>query len=419
MKRTIWIMLATAACSSTDATSVEREHPDSPSPILITDETPPADEAFEASVNEALAGLLGERANVRLDPDQEFEIDAIGDADLDMFGPNDGDVEKGQTPIVWGWAVKGVNQMQDGNTTGPDESGAVDHCTLFGRTCDNRVHSQALDTSYTGNSADFANDLLGRCGRFDNNIDNAWKPCILPDGMRVGGINPPSKQWKWYYDAASCGLEPPQYPLRDLWLAGISLAAQRWSQYGEGAYTFTQTTVASQANITFYCSFNEIPSGKIGIGYPSGDITLRYAADHIFLETCEDPNFHPDLHAYHFADMYYTYKKGRIGIQWIPWWEFIQGCGGSTTAMTERIATIMMHEIGHVMGFAHSQLPMLNVMNSTRTCNWALSAAQSGWDYLWKGVLRDYSMDTSTALQIYDEDISCYSPLGGNETPSD
>lgn len=423
--RIISLLALSMACSTGADETVLLETPTEPgAPTdFVTDESPPEDEDFERSVNEALADLLGERVHMRLDPDEPAgEVDALYDAidEAEAAMPQPAEVEKGNTPIVWGWAVKGFNQMQDGNTSGADESGATDHCTLFGRTCDGRVHSQSLDTSYTGNSADFADDLLGRCGRFDNNVDNSWKPCILPDGMRSGGINPPTKAWKWYYDAASCGLEPPQFPLRDLWLAGITLAFQRWSQHGVGAYTFSQTTTASQANITFYCSFGEIPSGKIAIGYPSGDIKLRYAADHVFLETCEDPNFDPNLHAYHFADMYYTYKKGRIGIQWIPWWDFINGCGGSTTSKTERVATIMMHEIGHVMGFAHAQLPLTNsIMGTNRTCSWALNAGQVGAGGFRLQTLQDYDMDTSTALQIYDEDMSCYSPLGGNETPSD
>lgn len=423
MQRMMLIALA-IGCSSTDETQLDPALPvgQTESPEQVTNDTPPEDEAFESDVNRALAELLGERINDRLDPDESSDIDALGDADLNMFDPHDdaAETEKANIPVVWGWAVKGINQMQDGNTSGADESGAMDHCTQFGRACDNRVHSQALDVSYTGNSADFADDLLGRCGRFDNTVDNSWKPCILPDGMKAGGINPPSKAWKWYYDASSCGLQSPQFPLRDLWLSGITIAMQRWTQTGLGAYTFSQTTVASEANITFYCSFDEIPTGKVAIGYPSGDIKLRYAADHVFLEQCEAAGYPPELHAYHFADMYYTYKKGRIGIAWQAWWDWINGCGGTTAAKQERIATIMGHEIGHVMGFPHAQLPDFNIMRANKTCSWALNAGQSaGGFWAWRGALADYDMDTSTSLQIYDEDISCYSPLGGKETPSD
>lgn len=421
MKRTWMMMLAlTVGCSSNVDETQVTVPPSEPERDLVTDETPPQDPEFEAAVNAALAAELGERAANRLDPNEVSEIDSLGDADLDMYGPADesGDIEKGNTPIVWGWAVKGFNQMQDGNTSGSNESGATDHCTLFGRTCDGLVHSQALDTSYSGNSAaDFADDLLGRCGRFDSTVDNSFKPCILPYGKREG-TNSPSKAWKWYYDAASCGLESPQFPLRDLWLEGVALAFQRMVDTDNG-YTWTRTTTASQANITFYCSFGEIPSGKIAIGYPYGNITLQYAADHIFDETCESPGG-AGLHAYHFADMYYTYNKGRIGISWVDWWDWINGCGGTTASKRERISTIMMHEIGHVMGFPHAQLSALNPMIANKTCSWALNAGQTGaWgNYL--RALQDYSIDTNGgALNIYDEDISCYSPLGGNETPHD
>jgi hypothetical protein len=416
MKLRGMMLLALAwSCSSTDQTTLEV---DAPEPTdLVTDDTPPDDPALEEGVNAALAGLLGDRVHDRLDPHEVSDIDALGDADLDSHAPGD-EIDKGNTPIVWGWAVKGFNQMQDGNTTGPDESGATDHCTLFGRSCSNMVHSQALDTSYTGGTgSDFSNDLLGRCGRFDNTIDNSWKPCIVPYGKREGTISP-SKAWKWYYDAASCGLEPPNFPLRDLWLEGIALAFQRMTDTDNG-YTWTKTTTASQANITFYCSFGEIPSGKIAIGYPYGDITLQYAADHVFNETCESPGG-AGLAALHFADMYYTYKKGRIGINWVDWWDWINGCGGTTASKKERISTIMMHEIGHVMGFPHAQLSALNPMIASKTCSWALNAGQFGaWgNYL--RALQDYSIDTNSAsLSIYDEDISCYSPLGGNESPTD
>jgi hypothetical protein len=400
-------LLAAAGCGDVAQDDELTEDPD-PALDEELDSDPAEESAFQAALDwqwkQSPRPAYNEGGLIDGFPGVEDEL--LNDQTVD---PDN--VEKGATPIIWGWAVKGPPQMQDGNTTGEFESGFADHCTTFGLACDNQPHAQALDLNYTGGTAsDFGDDLQGRCGRFDSTVDNAWKPCILPYKT------PQAKTWTWAYDAVSCGLAEPQFPLRDRWLAGIRLALSEFA-----AFTWQETTDASTAKLVFYCSFGELPTGKIALGYPYGPITLRYAADHIFDEWCESgvPG-EVQLHAHHFADMYYTYGKGRVGINWADFWSFIQGCGGNSAQVNSRIKTIMMHEIGHVMGLAHAQLPAAtNWMYPTKSCQWALTAGNSAAGDRYQVALGDYDITTSSSLTILDEDLSCYSPLGGGETPHD
>jgi hypothetical protein len=58
-------------------------------------------------------------------------------------------------------------------------------------------------------------------------------------------------------------------------------------------------------------------------------------------------------------------------------------------------------------------------MYPTKSCQWALTAGNSAAGDRYQVALGDYDITTSSSLTILDEDLSCYSPLGGGETPHD
>jgi hypothetical protein len=416
----VWVLLLGLglACSgSEDTTEIQQVEPtdvtDSEQVTEVVAEQHEID-GYRRALEDALGPI--ELA----DPDAEEPIDSLGDGPgYDDHAPAPGlggDVDKTIMPIVWGWAVKGVNQMQDGNTSGPDESGSLDHCTATpGSVCDNLVHSQALDLNYTSPS-DFADDLLGRCGRFDSTVDNSWKPCVVPYGKKPGSVNF-GKFRKWGADFSNCasvGGPLPQWG-KDLLVAAFQSAVQNWTTNTE--YQFQKVTDLTTADVKLYCDTSGlITTGKVAIGYPFGAVTPQYAANHVFDETCQTPPHDPLLHAHHFADFYYTYKGGRVGFNWDNLWTFLYGCDSDQTNMKMRAKKIFEHEIGHVMGFSHQQLPVTDVMYKNRSCNWALNDLllnSETEDTLWW-----LDINNANPLQISDNDLSCHSPLGGGESGS-
>jgi hypothetical protein len=414
---TLLLGLGLACSGGQDATEIEQVDTEAGSEALDAPETP-EQIAEVLAYKRQLEAYLGP---IELaDPAHEEPIDSIGDGpgydDL-LAAPNaNGEVEKTITPIIWGWAVKGVNQMQDGNTSGPDESGSLDHCTATpGSGCDNLVHSQAIDLQYTS-ANDFANDLLGRCGRFDSTVDNAWKPCVIPYGKKPGSVGQ-NKKWTIGWDFSQCASSAGPLPTwaKDLLKEALLLAVSRWGDENGTEIVWATTADPTMAEVKLYCDTSGIiPTGKIAVGYPIGDLTPQYAAIHAVEEWCETPPHDPLLGAHHFADFYYTYTQGRVGINWDSLWTFLYGCGSDTLGFKNRATKIFAHELGHVLGFSHQQLPATDVMNKNRSCNWANGNSmpnQESRDTLWW-----LDINHSNPLQLSDNDLSCHSPLGGGES---
>src|SRR5688572_10327560 len=128
----VWVLLLGLglACSgSEDTTEIQQAEPGD----LVDFEEPDQPELAQIELDayrRALEDVLGP---IELaDPDAEEPIDSLGEGPgYDDHAPVPGlggNVDKTIVPLVWGWAVQGFNQMQDGNTTGPDESGSIDHC---------------------------------------------------------------------------------------------------------------------------------------------------------------------------------------------------------------------------------------------------------------------------------------------------
>jgi hypothetical protein len=329
-------------------------------------------------------------------PGEDWEHDGVGT------------VEKSMTTVGHGWALNGhVEVLQDGFE-----------------------HWVPNDTNFTSRD-DFAlGDLAGRCGRFDSTLDVSWLPCAQPR-LRKGVAN--GKRWTW----------------RIVWptfeAAGVSVAV--WGTFRtifENAITDAVNRVEEQTDIDFFkgdAAFEQninivydnmagVSATAVAISPVQGQISMSYAAANASLDHCETPSASgniagwEDLHIYSFTDVIYTYNKFNIGVEFFRLMNWATTCNPTTSQIRSRVKSIMMHELGHGFGFSHEQLPGVEYgasSNSIMTkagmnCTWALN--HTGWNNEMRdtvNVADTHVLGLPDPIQITDNDISCHSPLGGNE----
>lgn len=317
-----------------------------------------------------------------------------------IFG---GAINKTDTIVGHGWSVEGnIQELSDG----------LDHWV-------------PNDFSYSSRD-DFSEENLGRCGRFDGTVDNSWQACLVPRLRKNNG----NKRWTWKIDWASFGLNPAQWQTHmDNFNGGVVDAMNRVEAQSDIDFWRGDEALSQNINIV-YNGDAAFGFAKVGAGYPRGAITMSYSADHSLIDMCETPAAAgnvpgwQDLHVYHFADVYYTYNSATIEIQWNNLWGWIVStCAAPTwTVARSMIKTIIMHELGHVFGFAHQQLPTGSegsIMLRNKTCTWANT--HPGWNgEMVEAVNRAHThvLGEADTLNVWDTDLSCHSPLGGHDEAS-
>lgn len=334
--------------------------------------------------------------------------------------PNE-DVPQGNntSPDSWGEPLT----YDDGEPTDAENKNfsliEVHGWSLKGHVALSGTHTGSIipDVTSVSNASGFLSAQRGRCGRFDGFVDNSWYPCLVPNAPAG------TKTWSWRFDQTGCGNDASQKSI-----AINAIAAAFAVLATDSGWHFPQ--VSSGEKITIYCTTgaetqlleNATSGGAIAAAYPSGAFTYRLSTPNALDDQCEDPagagspGFPTGADYYWFVDEFYTYDHARVALAWADLWNYINvNCFNTQPAAGfsfRAIASVVTHEMGHVLGFQHQSDTTSdnNVMFATRTCG-----RLNGTQHFRKRMLDTiYDFDfphTTGTLQAYDEDLACYSPL--------
>jgi hypothetical protein len=113
--------------------------------------------------------------------------------------------------------------------------------------------------------------------------------------------------------------------------------------------------------------------------------------------------------------MMYSYKSSRIVINYDGVFDKFYSCTTSEIEVTRGWGNVFMHEIGHKLGFAHDLYDDLSLgimyAGASQTCE-ELTLFSKGFTE--HHIAAIYDIDNSTdsfGLDVYDEDLSCFSPV--------
>lgn len=365
---------------------------------------------------------IWERTGIYPTPNEEAGLEA--NADREPFPLADG-----ETP----WEPF-ASAIFDGR----DESAGVDkehEIELMGWSVKGKIATRGGSQHYEpislslDNMTDFMADARsGHCGRFDGLVDNSWMPCIVPFA-RSG-----QKSWTWKYDYVSCGADSLFNGANAARKAQMYAAIKRaFVVAAHSGWIFTEANALpnSSVGIVIRCTTNAETTlmegvnqaGAIGAGFPKGALTFAVAGTSgVLADTCEDPagaespGFPTGALFYHNSDEYWTYSHGDIALAWTDLWNYVKvQCAPWAVLGFEQTAlmNITLHEIGHILGFTHQTDTNsdLNVMFANRSCT-RLAYNTTKYRSRMEDALYDIDIPhPETALQIFDEDLSCYSPL--------
>jgi hypothetical protein len=358
---------------------VEREHVD----VVLTAEEQAEGEAWL-------------RSRTAKAPPEDWRIDKDARYDLD---PNN--IEKGSLPALIGWALKPCLAYQDGQ----QEYCGRDHCEVFGLSCDSNWHEQS-NILEIRSEADFYDNWEGRC-----NQENAWGPCMIPQLTRA------NRDMSWFFNAATC---PSASVGRRIIYNGMAKAASWLSRYA--FVNMYEADSVEQADIEIACD-DSLDAGTAASWRPYGPLTLLYAlADTdgplTISESCETPGLPGSAARLNYKqslDMMYSYKSSRIVINYDGVFDKFYSCTTSEIEVTRGWGNVFMHEIGHKLGFAHDLYDDLSLgimyAGASQTCE-ELTLFSKGFTE--HHIAAIYDIDNSTdsfGLDVYDEDLSCFSPV--------
>ena len=320
--------------------------------------------------------------------------------------------EKGNWPVLAGWAMTGDLVFQDGS--------AGDHCSAFGLSCDNEWHIQANDTNITSH-ADWLNgfglkaDSLGRCGSDVlggwPSTPNSWYPCAIPYLYpTVAG-----RQMPWTFSAGTC---PASATGREHIRQAI-LSMITYLELGT-TYRFPEATAANGLTPEIYvqCA-SDLPVGTAARWSPRGALTLRYAAPVEIEEGCESAGYPGSgsngTEAFYFqrVDMVYTYSASTLNINWTSMFDFLATCTANTTKVRRGIRNILLHEFGHAMTFAHDRVVDVDtgIMEPALDCTESTEFLR-GFSEPLRNLMIDFDSRAIGSLSLHDSDVSCLKPFG-------
>lgn len=334
------------------------------------------------------------------DPDTPRPID---DPELYSGGPApvfaEGDVEKTQIPIVWGWAMSATLKQQKKGLN------PKAHCELFNKTCDNQNHYQSTALSISGWN-DFNSHALGRCGRFDSGAEFDWMPCAVPAMEKKTG----GKTFRWMFQNSNC---PNDAAGREKILTGAQRAFAHLDE--QTHLTFQESSVDPHIVVRCEAIGSE---GTLGGGFPRGDLKLRWGAAFAGEEQCLDSlgetNGQGNI-SYAFTDFYYTYGKMDVVINWTNFFNWTtNGCAASAEDTRQIARSVILHELGHTFGFQHQNVTfnvdLVEIMREQLSCAEAKRPGNS-WYFTMHSLMNDADIPgPNDPHLIFDEDISCLFP---------
>lgn len=306
------------------------------------------------------------------------------------------DTEKTKIAELHGWSLKGALSTA---TSGPHKGGIVPLLTTI------------------GDFASFDRDFnRGRCGRFDGLVDNAFYPCAVPRS------DAGHTTWTIRFDPANC-TDASAQQLQDI-RGGIDALTSNLAVLTNQKWILQNTTSTNQ-NILVRCASSsqaQLMPNTVAAGHPTGLLTFSHAGPSSLSDICEDAtaagSVEPETGAQFFAatNEFYWYDHGEITINWFKWRSFYNTDCSSIAegpAKRSRFAKfLIMHEGAHVFGFQHQsdRNDPVNIMNPSRSC--ARFNGNGNWRVRMYDTMKDIDLPhTSVALQAFDEDLACYSPL--------
>jgi hypothetical protein len=365
----------------------------------VTVSAPETEREFEdpqLTAEELIEGEEWLRSRTAKAPPEDWRIDKESRYDLD---PND--IEKGSLPALIGWALKPCLAFQDGQ----QEYCGRDHCEVFGLACDSNWHEQSSILEIRS-EADFFDNWEGRC-----NQSNAWGPCMIPQ------LTASNRDMSWFFNAATC---PSASVGRRIIRNGMVRAANWLSRYA--FVNMYEAASVEQADIEIACD-DTLDASTAASWRPWGPLTLLYAlADTntplTISESCETPRlpgFGSGLAYKQSLDMMYSYKSSRILINYNGVFDKFYSCTTNEIEVTRGWGNVFMHEIGHKLGFAHDLYDDLSLgimyAGGSQTCE-ELTLFSKGFSEHHIAAIFDIDNSTdSFGLDVYDEDLSCFSPV--------
>ncbi len=278
---------------------------------------------------------------------------------------------------------------------------------------DAKAFKKSFNTGFkVNNSTSFANydKMLGPC-------DNPDKKCIWPNTSQTGI----GKSWNWRFDRSNCH----GWYGEDLLYVGMKQAFARAAS-GTG-WSFPELTSGSGERITVYCMYPAeraaISSAAVAMGYPYGNLST-ISTPTPTANTFDKCNGSGPEFDFAFNDVS-KYSSGGITIDTDRFLSFYDGpgvggsvgCGqtGSEDFIIAAGYNLILHELGHVLGFVHNLgFPMIpNLGCGAVYTTLASSAFPNGWraysSYMKDALLNlDTSGGTSTSR---DSDVACLGPF--------